>query len=101
MNYRFGMILLSFLLSPVAASAAGVGAGQRLAHQWCSNCHIIGQNQTGSVPQGPPSFRSIARSGMSTNQLRTFLSHPHGSMPDSTLTRFEIHELIGYIRSLR
>jgi hypothetical protein len=32
----------------------------------------------------------IARSGMGPDQLRAFLSHPHGAMPDLALTRAEI-----------
>ena len=43
----------------------------------------------------------IARSGMAPDQLRAFLSHPHGAMPDLALTRAEIDNLIGYIETLR
>jgi cytochrome c len=43
----------------------------------------------------------IARSGMTADQLRAFLSHPHGAMPDLALTRAEIDDLIGYIATLR
>jgi len=37
---------------------------------------------------------------MTPDQLRAFLSHPHGAMPDLALTRAEIDDLIGYIQSL-
>jgi cytochrome c len=53
----------------------------------------------GNVQQGPPSFRTIA--GARTDQLRAFPSHPHGAMPDLSLTRTEIDDLVGYIESLR
>jgi cytochrome c len=43
----------------------------------------------------------VARSGMTAAQLRAFLSHPHGAMPDLALTRIEIDDLIDYIESLR
>jgi len=43
----------------------------------------------------------VARSGLTADQLRAFLSHPHGSMPDLSLTRAEIDDLIGYIVTLR
>ena len=75
--------------------------GAQLARQWCASCHVIGGNPAAAVPQGPPSFPAIARSGMTADQLRTFLSHPHGAMPDLALTRAEIDDLIGYIETLR
>jgi cytochrome c len=43
----------------------------------------------------------VAHSGISAEQLRAFLSHPHGGMPDLSLTRAEIDDLIGYIDTLR
>jgi len=38
---------------------------------------------------------------MTSDQLRAFLTHPHGAMPDLALTRAEIDDLIGYIGTLR
>jgi cytochrome c len=38
---------------------------------------------------------------MASDQLRAFLSNPHGAMPDLALTRAEIDDLIGYIETLR
>ena len=43
----------------------------------------------------------VAHSGMSADQLRAFLSHPHGAMPNLALTRAEIDDLISYIETLR
>ena len=80
---------------------ADVTKGAQIARQWCANCHVIGGNSAAAVPQGPPTFPTIARSGMASDQLRAFLSHPHGAMPDLTLTRAEIDDLIGYIETLR
>ena len=74
--------------------------GAQIARQWCANCHVIGGNSAAAVPQGPPTFPTIAR-GMASDQLRAFLSHPHGAMPDLALTRAEIDDLIGYIETLR
>jgi hypothetical protein len=62
---------------------------------------VVDGNSGRSVPQGPPSFREVAHSGMTADQLRAFLSHPHGAMPDLALTRAEIADLIGYINTLR
>jgi cytochrome c len=75
--------------------------GAQIARQWCANCHVIGENTAGPVPQGPPSFQMVAHSGMSADQLRAFLSHPHGAMPNLALTRAEIDDLISYIETLR
>ena len=80
---------------------ADVQKGVQIARQWCANCHVIGGNPTGPVPQGPPSFQMVARNGMTADQLRVFLSHPHGAMPNLALTRAEIDDLISYIETLR
>jgi mono/diheme cytochrome c family protein len=98
-----GAILISLMLGTVAAhpTRADVTKGGQLAQQWCANCHVIGGSPAGTVQQGPASFLTIARSGMTAGQLRAFLSHPHGAMPDLSLTRAEIDDLIGYIERLR
>jgi cytochrome c len=92
------LVLAAEAAHPVRADVA---KGAQIAHQWCANCHVVGANPTAAVPQGPPSFQAVARSGMSPDQLRAFLSHPHDAMPDLALTRAEIDDLIGYIESLR
>jgi cytochrome c len=99
-------ILPALLLSAVAVANAApaetdASPGAQIAQRWCVNCHVISSAQTGAVAQGPPTFLTIAKSGMSNDQLRAFLSHPHGAMPDLALTRNEIDDLIAYIRSLR
>jgi len=81
-----------------AAVAADAVTGAKLARQWCANCHVIDRSGTPTVQQGPPSFRSI---GLTGDQLRTFLTHPHGAMPDLALTRTEIEDVIAYIETLR
>ena len=91
----------SLLAMTTGAAVADVATGGRIAQRWCSNCHVISNSQTSPVPQGPPTFITIAKSGMSADQLRAFLSHPHGAMPDLALTRTEIDDLIAYIQSLR
>jgi mono/diheme cytochrome c family protein len=80
---------------------ADVQKGVQIARQWCANCHVIDGRSADAVPQGPPTFPSVARSGMTNDQLRAFLTHPHGAMPDLALTRAEIDDLIGYIGALR
>lgn len=98
----YSLLALS-VLALVAAHAvrADVRKGAQLAQQWCANCHAIDSNPAGAVTQGPPSFLTKSRSGMTADQLCAFLSHPHGAMPDLALTRAEIDDLIGYIETLR
>jgi cytochrome c len=79
---------------------ADTAKGSQLAQQWCANCHVTSSNSAGNVQQGPPSFATIART-RTVDQLRAFLSHPHGAMPDLSLTRAEIDDLVGYIETLR
>jgi cytochrome c len=94
--------MLSVLsLATVEPAHADAVRGGQLAQQWCANCHVVDGNPGRVVPQGPPSFREVAHSGMTPDQLRAFLSHPHGAMPDLALTRAEIDDLIGYINTLR
>jgi len=103
---RYGLDgAIPIFLTLVAVSAHSSGAdsakGGQLAQQWCASCHMIGGSPPGSVQQGPPSFGAIARGGLTVDQLRSFLSHPHGAMPDLALTRAEIDDLVGYIGTLR
>jgi cytochrome c len=93
------LLLTAYLAAHSAHADASKGA--QIARQWCANCHVIGGNTAGPVPQGPPSFQMIARGGMPADQLRAFLSHPHGAMPNLSLTRAEIDDLISYIETLR
>jgi mono/diheme cytochrome c family protein len=95
------LAILTLGLFAAHAASADAQKGAQLARQWCANCHVIDGKPAGAVPQGPPSFLAISRSGMTVDQLRAFLSHPHGAMPDLALTRAEIDDLIGYIETLR
>ena len=96
------IILLSLLLETTVtySSQADAAKGSQLAQQWCVNCHVTSSSPAGNFQEGPPSFPTIART-RTADQLRAFLSHPHGAMPDLSLTRAEIDDLIGYIETLR
>src|SRR4051812_44584738 len=97
---QYALPSLLFLLAIPAALAANADKGAQVAQQWCANCHLIGGPTAGSMQQGPPSFRDIG-SRLTGSQLRTFLTHPHGAMPDLSLTRAEIEDLVAYIERLR
>ena len=102
MRYRLSTVILASLALVTATvhPRADTTKGSQLARQWCANCHTTGSNSAGNLQQGPPSFPTIART-RTPEQLRAFLSHPHGAMPDLSLTRAEIEDLIGYIETLR
>ena len=103
MQYRSPAVLLVFLVLGAAtqhSTRADSTKGSQLAQQWCASCHVTGGSPAGTLQQGPPSFPTIARA-RTAEQLRAFLSHPHGAMPDLSLTRAEIDDLVGYIETLR
>jgi mono/diheme cytochrome c family protein len=95
---------LALLVAALAAAApslarADMAAGQQLAQRWCAACHIIGGAAPQSAQPGPPSFHAIAESGKTPDQLRAFLTKPHGAMPDLALSRAEIDDVIAYIEA--
>ncbi|HEY1259225.1 MAG TPA: c-type cytochrome [Stellaceae bacterium] len=98
---KIALIVVGSITAASASFAADPVKGGQLAQQWCSSCHVVGQTAPKTVQQGPPSFRMIAQSGETQDQLRTFLSHPHGAMPSLSLSRTEIADLIAYIETLR
>jgi mono/diheme cytochrome c family protein len=80
---------------------ADIEAGQALAQRWCSNCHTV-ETDARSAKDAAPSFRAIARKKSTTSgTLHGFLQLPHANMPDWTLTRDEIDDLVAYILSLK
>lgn len=94
------LVFLPVLLVPLAAHADAAD-GERLARQWCVNCHVIdGSGPSTTLPQGPPSFRIIA-GHLDPGQMRSFLTNPHGAMPNLGLSRAEIDNLIAYIETLK
>lgn len=104
---RATICLLSVLATTVAgadATASEIGdryQGRQIAHRWCAECHDV----TGTMPRltdGPPSFLTIAnRTETTAAGLRAFLHTPHGKMPDLSLTRAEIDDLISYLLSMK
>jgi mono/diheme cytochrome c family protein len=94
-------VLAALLMPPASARAADIEHGELLAKTWCASCHIVGRTPPARAQVGPPSFPALAHSGVSPARLRTFLVKPHGSMPDLSLSRAEIADLVAYIESLR
>lgn len=91
---------LSLWMVSSPALAQDAVNGHRIAQDWCSTCHAIGDEPARN--DAVPSFRAIARMpGMTSLSLTAFLSTPHYRMPDYSLTRREIADLSAYILSLK
>jgi len=92
--------LFMVLLSPSVQAAGDAAAGKDLATTWCSTCHQMEGSRIAA--DAAPPFAAMARNPKVTpDRLRGFLVKPHGGMPDLTLTRQEIENLVAYIESLK
>ena len=81
--------------------AGDANRGAELAQQWCASCHLVSEDQATASTEAPP-FPTIARrSSDEISALAGFLADPHPPMPDLSLTREEIRNLLAYIESLR
>jgi cytochrome c len=78
-----------------------VAAGQRLAEQFCSRCHVIAPSGHGSWTDAP-AFDVIAnREGVTAGQLSAFIQKPHMHMLNTERPPGEANALAAYIMSLR
>ena len=95
--------LLAGLASVAAGSSARAGGdathGAVIAKRWCANCHVVSADQT-SAKVDVPTFADIARRQRDDRALSGFLVDPHPPMPNLSLSRQEIDDVVSYIRSL-
>ena len=100
----FASILAASASAANAQAASGnPEAGRLYAREVCSPCHALTAEQASqrTIAIGPD-FQTIANTpGMTTTALRAFLQSPHPKMPDLSLTRAEIDDLVDYIERLR
>lgn len=99
-------VLIACVLATAPAVAQDLpgdpAAGRALATRDCASCHLVTDNQAGPAMDGVPSFVSIARMPSTTElSLRAFLRTPHPPMPDLTLTRRQMDDVVSYILDLR
>lgn len=96
-----GIVLTAAAYSSVARAGDAM-EGKAIASRWCSSCHNIGGGEKPSASDTIPTFDSIAQSkDLNRVQLETWIGNPHPPMPNLTLTRVEIDNLVSYIESLR
>ena len=81
------------------ALAADVENGLKLSKQWCAACHVVASDQK-SASVDVPTFADVARRKTEKKPLAAFLAEPHGKMPNMSLSRSEIDDIVAYIRSL-
>lgn len=90
--------LIAFLLLTTPAAAADPAQGHVLAKRWCAECHVVGPDQTTAKADAPP-FATISATRR-VGEIAAFLSQTHANMPDMTLSRSEIADLIAWMHSL-
>ena len=88
-------LLVTVFASPVAAADAG--KGETIAVRWCAACHLVKPGQSQAKADAPP-FTAIA-TRRTYEDLRLFLANPYPRMPDMSLTRDEIADLVAFIKT--
>jgi mono/diheme cytochrome c family protein len=103
---RYASIATAAAILLVAATSTNAqvhgdsATGKAVAERWCSSCHLVSMEQS-AASADVPSFQSIAeRYGSDISALEGFLADPHPPMPQLSLTRDEIRDLLAYIASL-
>lgn len=103
-SYSQPLAALIVALGPQVSTAWAAGSvadGRALAETWCSSCHMVGPEQA-TAPTAAPTFESIAeRLPDEMAALAAFLADPHPPMPQMSLSRQEIRNLLAYLASLR
>ncbi len=89
----------TILLSPTA-TLADADAGQRIAEQWCAQCHAVTADPARASDAAPPFAIIAADPKWTDGALRSWLSAPHDPMPDLSLEKAEIDSIIDYLRVL-
>lgn len=96
MPHRTILATLAFIAATPAAAQGSAERGATVAEQWCSNCHIAeGKGSDAVMPL------ATAARGRDDAWLRTFLTKPHGKMPDLSLSQREVEDLVAYLNTLR
>ena len=103
LSIRVSVLLAAVLTAgpSVAVAAGDPVAGKALAENWCKSCHLVGPEQTSAVTEAPPFATIAAHYQNQIEALAAFLADPHPPMPNLSLTRQEIQDLLAYIASLK
>jgi mono/diheme cytochrome c family protein len=94
-------VILMLIVASAPAFAADPDNGERLAHRWCSSCHVVAADQRGPTSEAPP-FATIAHQpGFDAAKIAFFLLDPHPRMPNMQLSRTEAADIAAYIATLK
>lgn len=76
--------------------------GLRLSRLLCKSCHIVEKDQQEPVKADVPSFFEIAKlPGRTEETLVNYILVPHPKMPNVSLTRDELTDIVTYILTLK
>jgi mono/diheme cytochrome c family protein len=94
---RVGLMGFLLLAGIAPALAADVEHGRTIATRWCAECHVVAPDQAQAKADAPP-FSVIAKT-RTAEKLRVFLADPYPRMPNMSLSRDEIADLVGFIKA--
>ena len=78
------------------------GRGKIIAERLCTSCHLLSPTMTPTVPVGIPTFDEMAnKPNQTASNIRANLITPHAPMPNMSLTRLEIEDIIRFLDQLR
>jgi mono/diheme cytochrome c family protein len=92
-------LFLLLLLSTPALAQGDPEAGRDLVRRWCTTCHVVELEGTGS-DAGPALPALLAGKQRSADEIRGWLADPHPPMPNLELSRREIEDIVAYLQSL-
>ncbi len=96
---RGAIAFLVLVISPLCAFAVDAAKGEIVAKRWCAACHLVSSDQK-LAKLDMPSFATIARRKLPSEELTAFLTNSHPKVPNMNLSRSEIEDVIAYIGSL-
>ncbi|MFY9629189.1 MAG: c-type cytochrome [Methylocystis sp.] len=97
LSFAAAPVMLAGVLAASPTRAGDVAHGGVIAKRWCAACHVVAPDQHSANADAPP-FPDIAQRRPDDKQLSMFLADPHPKMPDMSLTRKEIDDIVAYIR---
>ena len=99
-----GIIGLITGLALTVVSAPGIAgdaeSGRQTFARWCTSCHATAASAS-VRDTAPPLAAIVQKPSLSPDALKRWLADPHPPMPNLSLGRLEIENLVAYIESLR
>jgi len=84
-----------------AAQGGDATAGRVVAQTWCAGCHAVEARPAASSDPAPGFAIAANRPGVTADGLSTYLAEPHGRMPNLSLSRTDIANVVAYLLSMR